>query len=384
MQCANDILLRNEGAVIVKNLFGNPKDSATTAIVVGGSLAGLMTGIALAQENMNVTIIEKVSEHRRGGSGLRVNGKTFGQSKTEKLLKQLVSNGKDSVQLWSSIESRLRVAAKSEHRISLRYDTRVESVGQDDVQAWIVTDQGEEVYADFVIGADGHNSNVRKAIAPHQPDAIYAGYMGWIASMSEADLAESLRPDKYIDGATVDMFDSYDGFKFGSVIETDDPMESRRIGCTWYDNKQSAMLREVGCVEGMVVRHSLDGADVPEQTLNVLAEQAFHWPEPWRSAALHGIETRTLIGIPIKEYVPTRLANGRFALVGDAAHVPAPVTASGFNESLQDAVVLGACVANGRRQSSEKILERYESLRLERVRQMVQSGHFYSQSFGRP
>ncbi|AXI00190.1 FAD-dependent monooxygenase [Sporosarcina sp. PTS2304] len=368
----------------MKNLFGNPKESSHSVIIVGGSLAGLMTGIALAQENMNVTIVEKVSEHRQGGSGLRVNGGTFGRSKTETLLKRLVSNGEDSVQLWSTIESRLREVAKKDQRITLRYNTRVESVGQDQEQAWVVTDKEETLKADFVIGADGHRSHVRKAVAPDQPDATYAGYMGWIASVGEEELPNTMQLASTVDGPTVDMFDSWDGFKFGSIIETDDPEKSRRIGCTWYDNKQSEMLREVGCVEGMVVRHSLDGEDVPQPTLDQLASEAAKWPEPWRFAALYGIETRTLIGIPIKEYVPSRLVNGRLALVGDAAHVPAPVTASGFNESLQDAVVLGECVAKRHRQSFEEILKTYEKIRLERVRQMVQSGHFYSQSFGRP
>lgn len=360
----------------------------STAVIVGASLSGLMAGIALAQENIQVTIVERVGENRPGGSGLRVNGGTFGRSKTEKLLKLIVSDGKDSVQLWSAIEYRLRNAAKQDDRIHLRYHTRITSADQDGQSAWVVTDDGERIYSDILIGADGHGSKVRKTVAPHKPDAVYAGYMGWIASMSEDDLPAYLRPEVRRDGPAVEMFDSYDGFKFGSVIEQGEDSSGergRRIGCTWYDNKQSRMLRETGCVEGSVVRHSLVGSEIPEDTLRELAVRASAFPEPWCSAALHSINTRSLIGIPIKEYVPERLANGRIALVGDAAHVPAPVTASGFNESLQDAVVLGKCAEKGLVGGlAYDALERYESLRLQRVRQMVQSGHFYSQSFGRP
>lgn len=372
----------------MKNTYENKKDQNGTAVIVGASLSGLMAGIALAQEGVHVTIVEKVGENRLGGSGLRVNGGTFGQSKTEKLLKHLVSGGKSSIQLWSSIESRLRTEAKRDVNIDLRYDTRVVALEQDDDAVWVVTDHGEMIRGDILIGADGHNSNVRGHIAPHKPHATYAGYMGWIASMSEDDLPEHLRPSYDYDGAAVEMFDSFNGFKFGSIIEREEGSSkfgSRRIGCTWYDNNQSDLLRRLGCVEGMVVRHSLNGTDIPEQTLNELAEQASNWPEPWRSAALYAIQTRTLIGIPIKEYVPDRLVKGRMMLVGDAAHVPAPVTASGFNESLQDAVVLGKCVAQGiQGQAAIQALAKYESLRLDEVRQMVQSGQFYSQSFGRP
>lgn len=367
----------------MRNIFEKVNDQIETAVIVGASLSGLMTGIALAQEGVHVTIVEKVEENRRGGSGLRVDGGTFGKSKTEKLLKNLVSGGKSSVQLWTAIESRLRAEAKKDGKIDLRYNTRVIGIDQNEETAWVVTDEGLTIQGDILIGADGHNSQVRANIAPHKPHATYAGYMGWIASMSEEDLPEHIRPGYIYEGQSVEMFDSFDGFKFGSIIEREaGSSESRRIGCTWYDNKRSDLLRHLGCVEGMVVRHSLNGAHIPDRTLNELAEQASYWPEPWRSAALHAIQTRTLIGIPIKEYVPDRLVKGRMAIVGDAAHVPAPVTASGFNESLQDAVALGRCVAQ--RLPANKALAEYESLRLEKVRQMVLSGQFYSRSFGRP
>lgn len=133
------------------------------------------------------------------------------------------------------------------------------------------------------------------------------------------------------------------------------------------------------------MHHSLKGADIPEETLNKLVEQATaKWGEPWLTATLHAIRTRKLTGIPIKEYVPDNLVNGRIALIGDAAHVPAPITASGFNESLQDAVDLGKSVAKGiQGDAAVKALDKYESLRLNKVQQMVQSGKSFSRSYGR-
>ncbi|QTD39794.1 hypothetical protein [Sporosarcina sp. Te-1] len=66
----------------MKNVVENT-DPKGTAVVVGASLWGLMTGIAFAQEGIHVTIVEKVGENRIGGSGLRVDGGTIGRSKTE-------------------------------------------------------------------------------------------------------------------------------------------------------------------------------------------------------------------------------------------------------------------------------------------------------------
>jgi 2-polyprenyl-6-methoxyphenol hydroxylase-like FAD-dependent oxidoreductase len=47
----------------------------------------------------------------------------------------------------------------------------------------------------------------------------------------------------------------------------------------------------------------------------------------------------------IAEYVPDKLVKGRVALVGDAAHVPTPMTGSGFSASLHDAETLAAAIA---------------------------------------
>lgn len=54
------------------------------ALVVGGSLSGLMTAIALAEEDIEVILLEKTAEGSREGAGLQVDGSRFYQSKTEK------------------------------------------------------------------------------------------------------------------------------------------------------------------------------------------------------------------------------------------------------------------------------------------------------------
>lgn len=345
-----------------------------------------MTGIALAREGVNVTIIEKASEGQRTGAGLQVDGNAFNQSKTEKLLRKLASGGKRSIQLWSSIESRLRAEAKKDSRIELHYDTQAQALDQDDESAWLVTDKGEVFSGDILIGTDGHRSMVRRYVAPHKPDATFAGYTVWIASTDEKNSPEELRPS--YDDPEVQFLNNLNGFLIGSIIDErsgSDKSVSRRIGCTWYDNSRNDLLRRLGCVEGTVVKHSLSGSDIPEKTLAELAEQASKkWSEPWSSAMLHSIQTRSLTGTPIKEYVPDNLVKERIALAGDAAHLPAPITASGFNASLQDAAELGKCVAKGMQGSAAvEALKKYESHRLNKVRQMVQSGQYFNLSIGR-
>lgn len=359
----------------------NNQNNKESAIVVGGSLSGLMTAIALAEQKIHVTVLEKSKEGVRSGAGLQVEGNSYNQTKIEAKLKQLVSDGESKVTLWSSIESSLRKKAHKINNIDLNFNTRVVSIHQDQQSAWAKTKEGKIYKADILIGADGHRSIVRDKVAPDNPNADFAGYVVWMASIAENKIPQDKRPKAH--EQEVQMFNTPGGFMFGSVIE--DENNIRRIGCTWYDNTKTDLLKRLGAIEGRVVHHSIDGKDLEKTDLDKLAKEAkTKWPEPWRTATLHAIESRSLIGIPIKEYVPTTLINNRLAIIGDAAHVPAPITASGFNESLKDAVVLSECVANGISGSkASEALKEYEKRRLKVVQRMVKSGQYFTKSFGR-
>src|SRR5699024_7789800 len=96
----------------------------SSAIVVGGSLAGLMTAIALACEGINVSIMVKASVVRAVVAGLQVDSSAFVHMKTEKLLRDRASGGKNLVVIWGALESRLRTEAKARVNIKFCYKTR--------------------------------------------------------------------------------------------------------------------------------------------------------------------------------------------------------------------------------------------------------------------
>lgn len=352
-----------------------------SAIVIGGSLSGLMTAIALSEQGIRVTVLEKAEEGSRTGAGLQVDGDSFNQTKIEEKLKQIVSGGKNSVELWTSIDSRLREQAHKDPNIDLYFNTRVVSIDQNEQSAWAETEQGKLFEGDILIGADGHRSIVREKVAPEHPHAKFAGYIVWMASIAEEELPKDKIPELH--GQDVEMLNTIGGFSFGSVIK--DENDITRIGCTWYDNTQTDLLNRLGAVKGKFVHHSVNGSDIAKDDLDVLAEHAkTRWSEPWLTATLHAIYSRNFIGIPVKEYVPERLVEGRFAIIGDAAHVPAPITANGFNESLKDAAVLSECASDGlKRFRAYDTLQNYESRRLTKVQEMVKSGRWFSESFGR-
>lgn len=362
-----------------------PEDNNGSAIIIGASLSGLMTGIALSRAGIKVTILERASAKTRSGAVLQVDSGEIDRTKTAKFLREIASGGMRSIEAWSSIQHRLRAEAKADPKITLHYDTRVQTVNQDKYSAWAVTDMRETIYGDILVGADGYRSIVRRHVAPQKPDATFAGYLIWVAIVNEKDIPEEYRPNLY--APKFNMPSGIGDFLLGTIIAGEDgsnALGKRRLGLAWYDNTQNDLLRRLGCVEGNVVRHSLHAQEIPEQMLVELEEKAsVRWSQPWLAAITHSIQTRKLIGTPISEYVPDRMVNGRIALVGDAAHLPTPLTASGFNASLQDAATLAECVDKGVKEDlTAKALLKYESLRLQDVRLIVQSGQSFSKSFG--
>jgi 2-polyprenyl-6-methoxyphenol hydroxylase-like FAD-dependent oxidoreductase len=257
----------------------------------------------------------------------------------------------------------------------------VQGVDRDARSAWVTTSNHEVFHGDVVVGADGHRSVVRRSVSPEKPDATFAGYVLWIGLTDESTI-----PTQHRWPRDIDILHSGDSYLFGYPLPGHDGSSapgSRQLGWGWFDAGRNELLRDTGCVVGNVVHHSLGSADMPEATLAQLAVEAEDlWPALWRDAILDSIERYAVIGTPIAEYVPDRLVNERLALVGDAAHVPSPMTGSGFRTSLDDAEAIAESVAAGvHRSALAKALRGYERERLNSVRDMVQQGQQFSRSF---
>jgi 2-polyprenyl-6-methoxyphenol hydroxylase-like FAD-dependent oxidoreductase len=341
-----------------------------TAVIVGASLSGLMTALALSRAGLTVTILEKSADTGRTGAAIHVE---------EKLLERIVGPrltilGKEipaGVQTWFTVHDGLREAASADTNIRLQAQTHVVSVDQDDDSAWAVTSAGDCFRADTVIGADGHRSVVREYVCPQSPDARFAGYLIWLGVAQESTLPSNPRwPTDVV------YLESGDFILLGYPLPSADgslQKGSRQLGWAWYDASRNGLLNESGSVVEDVVHHTLLARDVPEDVYLDLAKQAReHWTAPWRDAILNCIDLRAVIGTPIAEYVPDRLARGRVALVGG----------KGFGASLQDALALADAAGEGVHGcAGEKTLRRYEQSRLQPARSLVIGGQQFSRSF---
>src|SRR5699024_556517 len=180
-----------------------------------------LTAISLAKEDINVTVLDKVSDKQRTGAGLKVDSGGFELSKTARLLRQLASGGKSSVQLWSSIENRLRKEVETYPNITLIYHSRVDAINQTENYVSVVTEAGDEYKADILIVADGHRSLVRHYIAPNKAHATYAGYVVWIIDPINESIISKTQDTSHLQTG-VQMLSGLNGFMFGSVIDDQD------------------------------------------------------------------------------------------------------------------------------------------------------------------
>lgn len=354
------------------------------AIVVGASQAGLMTALLLSRAGTTVTLIERSDDASRRGAVLSV-GDNFLERVTGRtdLGEDFLAHG---IQMWGVVHSALMRLAVEDPGIAIVHETYVSELGQDDEGVWAISSKGRKFTGDFLVGADGYRSVVRKVVAPDKPDAAYAGYVLWLGMVDEETLAPRSEWPKY--GAeNVDHLGGREGYFFlgWALPGHDGTLEpgKRQLGWAWYDATRNDLFRDLGCLNGDVVRRSLAREEIPREPLNELVDEAERWPTIWRDAVRDSIKRGEVLAAPVAEYLPERLRSGRIVLVGDAAHVPTPKTGNGFPASLQDGEALAEAIREvvAGRSSIESALEAYEQVRLTPVRELVASGQAWSREF---
>jgi 2-polyprenyl-6-methoxyphenol hydroxylase-like FAD-dependent oxidoreductase len=346
------------------------------ALVVGGSLTGLAAAVALARRGIDVRVLERLQAYT-GGAGLGVDVNLL-QAITGTSAGDLpVIRGNRLSTSWSAVHAWLgRTAGQySNVSISLGLEAReVRATGE----RLAVDTTGGEMAADLVLGADGYRSTVRRFIDPAYPDADFAGYMLWRGLCDERSLPSTLpRPDGYV---AVEYAGPYRLVAYavpgsdGSVVPG-----RRQISWAWYDPDRRDLLERTGCIVGERVVRTLPPEDFSAGLRQELEALANMWPTPWREAILQTLRTGEPFGTPIAEYVPQRMARGRAAIAGDAAHVASPMTGSGLRYAFLDVIALGRALDASA--SVEAGLREFESQRLEEDRALVLSGRAWGRSY---
>ncbi len=249
---------------------------------------------------------------------------------------------------WPALYGWLRDRVNETPGIVLQEGKSVAYVRRLDNQAELSFEDGTQLMADAVIGADGYHSVVRRAMAPETPFARYAGYLVWRGLVDEQTLTKPV-PWPSNGGLWIEFVQGYR--LVAAVLPGRDgstEVGKRQITFAWFDAHRGELLRSMnrlranGDLVGTLGRSSID-TDLRDELVAKIPEL---WPEMWAEAVTVGVKSKdSLSGAPIAEYLPGRLADGPLALVGGAAHVVSPMTGSGFATGVDDAAVLARLLA---------------------------------------
>jgi 2-polyprenyl-6-methoxyphenol hydroxylase-like FAD-dependent oxidoreductase len=360
----------------------NDGGSAPYAAIVGGGLAGLCAGLALARAGCRVTILERAAGEPPGGAGLGLDRRLLARVTGTDAQRIPVVSGNRPSAAWGLVRRFLLDAARATPGIEVTESVTVTGVRAHDAGGPVTLDStAGPVTADLAVGADGVYSVTRRFVAPGHPAARYSGYMLWRGLVAEPDIPGGLGGH----GRNLEMHRA-PGAQLVIYcvpgIDGQTEVGRRRVSYAWYDAGRTQLLAETGCLEGDTVTATLRADEFPAWLPGQLAALARRWwPSPWGECVAWGITNGQVFGTPVAEYLPERLVRGRVVLIGDAAHVASPMTGAGFENALLDVAALADAVDSGSAADVPRALDRYQRERLSPVRRLVSSGMAWGRSW---
>jgi 2-polyprenyl-6-methoxyphenol hydroxylase-like FAD-dependent oxidoreductase len=362
------------------------KTDGRKAIVIGGSIGGLTTAALLRREGWNVEVFERSPSDLSGrGGGLVLQGDVLralhqadiGWHGTPGVttVDRIFLDQDDSVirrlhmpqtqTSWNALYGVLRNAQPAVHAGLALTDYEQRS---DMVTAQL--SDGREVRADLLVGADGARSQVRRQMFP---DLLprYAGYVAWRGLMPETELPEALR-DR-LDHTFVFQQGEQHMFLTYPVPGTDGAtgLGERRWNWVWYRPVAvGAMLHAILTDrDGRQHETSLPPGAMSRETAQGLRAKAGSILAPSLRALVEA--TAQPFVQAIVDFQAPALRDGRVLLLGDAAAVIRPHTASGTGKAAADAMALAHALREG---YSDSRLDAWEGVRLAAARELGQWG----------
>jgi salicylate hydroxylase len=332
-------------------------------VIAGGGIGGLAAAVACAQRGLPVQLLERAAQLSEVGAGIQIGpnvtrilqawglGAALAQVAVfpEKLQARDAQTGQvlGTLTLGARAQARYGTPYATIHRADLQalLHRAAQSAGVDlqlgqTVQGWqgseaalqVNTVEGLSLQASALVGADGVWSAVRQQLLGDAP-ARFTGHLAYRALVAQADLPVQLRSDQ----VTVWMgprlhvvhypVRSGQWLNLVAIVHGVKPEQAQEAQGWDQAGHTQTLMQAMGAV----------GRDLHERLASVPA---------WRQWALHD-------RAPLS--ASRQMAQGRVALLGDAAHPMRPYLAQGAGMAIEDAQVLAQCLSAGEATVAEQL-----------------------------
>ena len=255
--------------------------------------------------------------------------------------------------------------------ICYRQDSALVALEQAGNRVHVRFADGYETSGDFLIAADGVNSECR-ALLVGEAVARYAGYVAWRGLEREADLPEEIVQEL---ANRFTLYHTHGMQMLCYLVPGADGGTSpgrRRMNWVWYINTPAEALPAMLTGEsGRLYRSFVPAGDVgrgAEAQVHELAAASL--PPMFREL----VQRSTLFLQPVHDVAPQPRLHGRWALIGDAAGTVRPHTAAGTAKAFADATLL-AMALDGWTASASFPLDRLTWWERQRQGDLIMTSH---------